>query len=201
MTEAFDDVVRQLHEEGVRLDAGQPERSRRRRNLSPDEAALLSLVCEAMGARRVLEIGTSNGYSTLWLARAVQHTGGTVLTVDVDGEGQRAAAADLARVGLQDRVELRTADGGQVLREQPDGSQDVVFLDADRSHYPGWWPEPVRVLRDGGLLAIDNVLSHPDEVAAVRALIEADPRLRSTVSTAGKGLLLAVKRSAGATTG
>jgi predicted O-methyltransferase YrrM len=192
--ETFDDVVRALHAEGVSHDAGQTERSRRRRNLDPDAAALLGIVVEAMGTRRVLEIGTSNGFSTLWLARAVRDRDGAVLTVDLDAEGQRAAAANLARAGLRDAVELRCADGGQVLRELPDGSQDVVFLDSDRSQYVGWWPEPVRVLRVGGLLAMDNVLSHPDQVAGVRALIDADPRLSATVSTAGKGLLLAVRR-------
>jgi predicted O-methyltransferase YrrM len=195
VAETFDDVVRALHAEGVRHDARQTERSRRRLNLDPDEAALLGIVVEAMGAGRVLEVGTSNGFSTLWLARAVRDRDGTVLTVDVDAEGQRAAAANLARVGLTQYVELRCADGGQVLRELPDGSQDVVFLDADRSRYVGWWPEPVRVLRPGGLLAMDNVLSHPDQVADVRALIDADPRLRSTVAPAGKGLLLAVRRA------
>jgi predicted O-methyltransferase YrrM len=191
--EDFDDVVRSLYEEGVRHDAGQPDRSSRRRNLTPDAAALLSVICQAMGALRVLEIGTSNGYSTLWLARAVRDRDGTVLSVDLDADTQRAAAANLARVGLQQHVQLRCADGGHVLQELPDASQDVVFLDAERSQYLGWWADPVRVLRAGGLLAIDNVLSHPDQVADVQALIEADPHLTSTIAPTGKGLLLAVK--------
>jgi predicted O-methyltransferase YrrM len=192
--ETFDDVVRWLHADGVRHDAAQPDRTRRRRNLSPDAAALLSIVCQAMDARRVLEIGTSNGYSTLWLARAVQDRDGAVLSVDLDAHAQADAAANLARVGLQQHVELRLADGGEVLRELPDGGQDVVFLDAERSEYGGWWPDPVRVLRVGGLLAIDNVLSHPGEVAGIRALIAADARLAATVVPTGAGLLLAVRR-------
>jgi predicted O-methyltransferase YrrM len=192
--ESFDDVVRALYQEGVRHDAGQVDRQRRRRNLSPDAAALLSVVCQAMTARRVVEVGTSNGYSTLWLARAVRDQHGTVLSVDVDGDAQREAAANLDRVGLRDQVELRCADGGQVLRELPDDGQDVVLLDAERSRYPLWWPDPVRVLRVGGVLAIDNVLSHPDEVADVRRRIEADPQLESTVAATAQGLLLAVRR-------
>jgi predicted O-methyltransferase YrrM len=194
MAEPFEDVARSVFEDGVRHDAAQPDRSTRRLHLDPDAAALLSVVCQAMGAARVLEIGTSTGHSTLWLARAVQDRGGTVLSVDVDGDAQAAAATNLARVGLQQHVELRRADGGQVLRELPDGSQDLVFLDSERPEYAGWWPDPVRVLRVGGLLAIDNVLSHPDEVADVRALIDADPRLAATVVPTGKGLLLAVRR-------
>jgi predicted O-methyltransferase YrrM len=192
--ESFDDVVRELYEDGVRHDATEPDRLRRRRNLSPDAAGLLAVVCEAMAARRVLEVGTSNGYSTLWLARAVHSCDGSVLSVDLDADGQRAAAASLARVGLAQHVELRLADGGQVLRELPDGGQDVVLLDAERTEYAGWWPDPVRVLRAGGLLAVDNVLSHPGEVAEVRALIDADPRLAATVVPTGAGLLLAVRR-------
>jgi predicted O-methyltransferase YrrM len=192
--ESFDDVVRSLYDEGVAHDAGQADRTRRRRNLSPDAAALLSIVCEAMGARRILEIGTSNGYSTLWLARAVHDRDGAVVSVDLDGDAQREAAANLARAGLQQHVELRCADGGEVLRELPDASQDVVFLDSERTAYLGWWPDPIRVLRVGGLLAIDNVLSHPAEVADVQALIAADPQLTCTVTGIGKGLLLAVRR-------
>jgi len=194
VTEDFDDVVRQLHAEGVAHDAVQTDRSQRRLHLDPDAAALLGVVVEAMGATRVLEVGTSTGHSTLWLARAVAGRGGTVLSVDVSAAAQEGAAANLARVGLAQHVQLRCADGREVLRELPDGSQDVVFLDADRSRYPGWWPHPLRVLRAGGLLAVDNVLSHPDQVAELRALVAADPRLRSTVATAGKGLLLAVTR-------
>jgi predicted O-methyltransferase YrrM len=192
--ESFDDVVRSLYDEGVAHDAGQADRTRRRRNLSPDAAALLSIVCEAMGARRILEIGTSNGYSTLWFARAVRDRDGAVVSVDLDGDAQREAAANLARAGLQQHVELRCADGGEVLRELPDASQDVVFLDSERTAYLGWWPDPIRVLRVGGLLAIDNVLSHPAEVADVQALIAADPQLTCTVTGIGKGLLLAVRR-------
>ena len=196
MIEDFDDVVRSLHAEGVAHDAAQTDRSRRRLHLDPDAAALLAVVVEAMGATRVLEIGTSTGHSTLWLARAVAGQGGTVLTVDVSASAQAGAAENLARAGLAGHVELRCADGGDVLRELPDVGQDVVFLDADRSRYLQWWPDPVRVLRPGGLLAVDNVLSHPDQVAGLRALVEADPHLRATVSTAGKGLLLAVRRRA-----
>jgi len=69
----------------------------------------------------------------------------------------------------------------------------VLFLDSERPEYPGWWPHPVRVLRPGGLLVVDNVLSHPDEVAPFLRLIEAEPALTATVVPVGKGELLAVK--------
>jgi predicted O-methyltransferase YrrM len=197
----MDDAVRQLadalYAEGVAHDAAEPDRLRRRRNLAPDAAALLGVVLRAMGARSVLEVGTSNGYSTLWLADAVRATGGRVLSVDLDADGQATAAGTLRQAGLEESVELRCADGGQVLRDLPDGSQDVVFLDSERSEYEGWWPHPVRVLRPGGLLVIDNVLSHPDQVAAVLALIEADPALTQVTVPSGKGQVFAVRTPAG----
>ncbi|MCW2575455.1 MAG: putative O-methyltransferase, partial [Modestobacter sp.] len=175
----MDDAVRRiadaLYADGVEHDAAEPDRLRRRRNLEPDAAALLGVVLRAMGARSVVEVGTSNGYSTLWLADAVRATGGRVLSVDLDADGQATAAGTLRQAGLDEWVELRCADGGQALRELPDGSQDVVFLDSERSEYEDWWPHPVRVLRPGGLLVIDNVLSHPDEVAAFLTLVDADP--------------------------
>lgn len=115
------------------------------------------------------------------------------MSVDVDSSVQAEARANLVRAGLDDVVELRTGDGGALLRELADGSVDALFLDAERVEYESWWPDPVRVLRPGGLLIVDNVLSHPDEVVEISARIEADSSLRSTVVAVGKGELIAVK--------
>jgi len=195
-----DEAVRayldELYADGLRYDAAEPDRRRRRRNLGPEAAALLSVVVQAMGATRVLEIGTSNGYSALWLADAVRATGGRVVSVDV--EAQDEARANLTRVGLAPHVELVRADGGAVLAGSAASSQDVVLLDAERGEYAGWWPHPYRALRRGGLLVIDNVLSHPDEVAPVLALVRAEPGLTSAVVPAGKGQLYATRTAAAA---
>ena len=140
-----------------------------------------------------MEIGTSNGYSTIWFADAMKATGGRLVSVDVDPAAQREAAANLASAGLDPYVELETMDGGRYLAERPSESVDVLFLDSERPEYPSWWPHPRRVLRPSGLLVVDNVLSHPDEVAGSQALIEADGEFASTIVPVGKGQLLAVK--------
>jgi predicted O-methyltransferase YrrM len=193
MDDALRTLLGELYRDGLHHDEAQPDRLNRRRNLEPDAAALLSVVVRAMGARTVVEIGTSNGYSTIWLAAAVRPVGGRVLSVDLDAAAQRQAAANLAAAGLDRYVELRRCDGGAALAELPDGGCDVLFLDSERPEYPGWWPHPLRVLRPGGLLAVDNVLSHPDEVAPLLRLIDAEPSLTATVVPVGKGELLAVK--------
>ncbi|MFM9370916.1 O-methyltransferase [Streptomyces sp. Da 82-17] len=191
------DLLGKLHASGVEHDAAQSDRLLRRRNLEPESAALLAVTLRAMGARRMAEIGTSNGYSAIWFADALRANGGEpLLSVDLDAPAQREAAANLAAAGLAAHVELRAADGGTVLRELPDGGLDALFLDAERTEYAGWWPHPRRVLRPGGLLIVDNVLSHPDEVAEFLALVEADEEFTSaTTARIGKGLHLAVRKT------
>jgi predicted O-methyltransferase YrrM len=115
--------------------------------------------------------------------------------VDLDAAAQQEAAAHLAQAGaeLSERVSFRIADGGAVLAELADQSVDLLFLDAERVEYPGWWPHPSRVLRPGGILVADNATSHPAEIAPLRELIERDDQLVTTTLDIGKGELVAVK--------
>jgi predicted O-methyltransferase YrrM len=173
-------------------DAEQTDRLARFRNVEPETAELLGVLVRATQARRILELGTSNGYSTLWLADAAEATGGAVTSVEIDAERTAMAAANLARAGLA--AELRTQDAGAVLRDAPADAWDLVFLDAERPAYAGYWPDLLRTLRPaGGLLAIDNVISHADEVAAVTALVEAEPAVTTTLVPIGAGLRLVVR--------
>src|SRR6478752_8484259 len=89
------------------------------RNVEPEAAELLGVLIRALSARRVLELGTSNGYSTLWLGDAVEATGGNVLTVEIDPARTAQARANVERAGLDAVVECRTQGAGQVLAEQP----------------------------------------------------------------------------------
>jgi predicted O-methyltransferase YrrM len=123
----------------------------------------------------------------------VRPLGGRVVSFDTDAEVQMEAARNLERAGLSPWVELRTRDGGEALAGLPDSAQDVVFLDSERPEYAAWWPHPARVLRPGGLLVVDNVLSHPDEVAPLVQLVREDAALASSIVAVGKGELLAVK--------
>jgi predicted O-methyltransferase YrrM len=177
-------------------DAGQADRLDRFRNVEPDTAELLGVLIRATGARRILELGTSNGYSTIWLADAAQATGGRVVSVDVDVARTELARANLAAVGLGDRVELRTEDAGSILARAPEAAWDFAFLDAERPAYPGYLPDLVRTLAPRGVLAIDNVHSHAHELIEFTALIEREPGLTQTVVPVGAGLRLAVRDGA-----
>ena len=185
-------MLDELYADGVAHDAAEPDRLRRRRNLEPESAELLTVVLRIARARNVLEIGTSNGYSTIWLADAASDVDGRVVSVDI--EAWPLVHANLDRAGVSSTVDLVLADGGQHLAGLADASVDLLFLDAERVEYPSWWPHPARVLRPGGVLAVDNVLSHPDEVADFLALVEADGRFTGTTTAIGKGLYLACRR-------
>jgi predicted O-methyltransferase YrrM len=182
-----------LHREGVEHDAPLADRTRRRRNLEPDSARLLHLLVVATGASRVLELGTSNGYSTIWLADAVAANDGTLVSVDLD-EGRLAEARDnVSRAGFADVADLRLEDAGAALSASEPESWDLVFLDAERPAYTAYWSDLARVLPPGGLLAVDNVTSHADEVADFRTLVTADRRVTEALVPTGAGVLLVTR--------
>ena len=183
-----------LHAAGREHDGRQPDRVARWRNLEPETAELLGVLVRAKRARRVLEIGTSNGYSTIWLADAAEATGGTVLTVEIEPSRAALARENLARAGLGERVELRTEDAAQTLRALPDHAFELTFLDAERPAYVGYWRDLVRTLAPGGLLAVDNAISHTNELVDFRAVVDADARVTQALVPIGAGLLLIVTR-------
>jgi predicted O-methyltransferase YrrM len=191
-------LLDELHRGGVEHDEGTADRLQRLRNVDPDSARVLALLVRAAAARRVLELGTSNGYSTMWLADAVRSVGGRLLSVDVDAERSAAAAQNLERGAVREPVELRVEDAAMTLRSSGESAWDMIFLDAERSAYAGYWPDLLRVLRPGGLLAVDNVLSHAAEVRELRALVNAEERVSDAVVATGAGLLLVVREPAGA---
>jgi predicted O-methyltransferase YrrM len=193
MEARLESLLADLHREGVEHDAALADRRQRRRNLEPDSARLLHLLALTTGARRTLELGTSNGYSTIWLGAAASLNGGGVLSVDTDGERLREARENIACAGFETTVELRIEDAGSALSASATAQWDMIFLDAERPDYPAFWSDLVRVLCPGGLLAVDNVISQADEVADFRTLVSADRRVTEALVPTGAGVLLVTK--------
>ena len=185
-------IARQIFDASRAHDAAQADRQLRFRNIEPEAAELLALLILSSRARSILEIGTSNGYSTIWLADAAVATDGAVVSVDIDPERTEIARANLAKAEVA--AELRTEDAAQTLQQASDGRWDFIFLDAERPAYASYWPDLLRTLRPGGgLLAIDNVLSHAGEVGDVTRLIEREPSVESVLLPIGAGLRLVVR--------
>jgi predicted O-methyltransferase YrrM len=196
MTDPLDGVLVELEQFGQTNDASTVERTRRMLNITRDTGEFLAVLVRATVARRVLEIGTSNGYSTLWLASAARAIGGSVTTVELAEYKIALAAANFAGADLARYNSIIHDDAGRVLGDSRDGTFDLVFLDSERPEYPGWWPKLRRVLRPGGLLVVDNATSHPEQMEPFVALVNADAEFSSSLVPVGNGEFLAVRSPA-----
>jgi predicted O-methyltransferase YrrM len=161
--------------------------------VEPDTARLMAVLVRATRPARMLELGTSNGYSTIWLADAAQAVGAELVSVELDPARSDQARRNLESAGVADDAELLVADAGELLADSPDEHWDFVFLDAERPAYAGYWQDLKRALAGDGLLVVDNVLSHADQVADFRELVAADPDVVEAVAPTGAGALLVVK--------
>jgi predicted O-methyltransferase YrrM len=121
--------------------------------VSPAQGKLLHLLARALGARRVLELGTLHGYSAIWLARA----GAEVVTLELEAERAEVARANVDRAGVGDRVDIRVGPAIESLREI-DGPFDLVFIDADKAGMPDYFAAVLPLTRTGGLIIGDNTV-------------------------------------------
>jgi caffeoyl-CoA O-methyltransferase len=167
---------------------------------------LLELQARAVGARRVMELGSGYGYSAYWFARAVGH-GGEVVCTDGDPGNAREAERYLRAAGLWDRVRFRVGDALEAMAEE-EGDFDIVYCDVDKDGYPDCWRAASERLRVGGLYLCDNTLwrgyvaTGEDReglegwTAAIvehNRLVAADPRYVSSIDPLRDGVLIALR--------
>ncbi|HVU44948.1 MAG TPA: O-methyltransferase [Terracidiphilus sp.] len=180
-------------------------------DVTPLQGRFLELLVRMSGARRALEIGTLGGYSTLWMARALPE-GGSLLSLELDPRHAEVARGNLKAAGVAGRVEVRVGralDSLDALIAAGSEPFDLIFIDADKSGYPGYLDRALKLARPGTVIVGDNVVregkvanaaSRDANVQGVRRfaeLVGQEPRLRATVlqtvSTKGyDGFLVAV---------
>jgi predicted O-methyltransferase YrrM len=167
-------------------------------DVSAAQGKMLYLLAQMAGARRILEIGTLGGYSTIWLARALPDDG-VLVTLEVDHKHARVAQANLDRAGLSDRAEIRVGPALDSLAAMTDVAPfDFVFIDADKQSNVDYVAEAIRLGRSGTTIIVDNVVreggildpaSNDPGVLGTRALfdfLQSDPRIDATaVQTVG----------------
>jgi predicted O-methyltransferase YrrM len=172
-------------------------------DVTPLQGKFLEILVRATGARRVLEIGTLGGYSTLWLARALPNDG-VVVTLELEPNHAQIAKQNLEAAGLADRVELRIGPAAETLAtlvRAHSESFDFIFIDADKAGYPEYLQWSLQLSGPGTLIIADNMVrdgnvidpQNPDpNIQGVRRfteMVSAEPRLRATAlqTVAGKG--------------
>jgi caffeoyl-CoA O-methyltransferase len=195
-----DDVLRDLAEETAALGPVSVMQ------VAVEQGAFLTILARLMGARRAVEVGTFTGYSSICIARGLRD-GGRLLCCDVSEEWTAIARRYWTRAGLDDRIELRLGPGLDTLRALPrEPAIDLVFIDADKPGYRGYYEELLPRLRPNGLFVFDNVLwsgsvadpaVQDDNTRALRELadhVREDPRVEAVMLAVADGLLLARKR-------
>lgn len=173
--------------------------------IAPEQAAFQAILLRAANARRVLEIGTLAGYAAIAMARALPQDG-KLVTLELDPARAEFARRWIARSDVAARVEVRTGRASELLPSFADASFDAAFLDADKTSYPLYLEESLRLVRARGLVLVDNAFAfgellseHPRdrETPAVRAfneLMAREARLESIIVPFGDGLWVGVKR-------
>lgn len=184
--------LNELYQQGTDNDARQADRRQKMLNLEPETARFLSFLIRSTRRTCILEIGTSNGYSTCWLAWAAQQTGGQVSSIDREQRKHALAAANLRKAGLRKLVELHCGDATEIIATLP-GPFDCVFFDADRYSAPAQLALLHPKLTSNALLLADNVLSHPDEIAGYLQAVQALEGFEHMVIPIGKGLSIAYR--------
>jgi len=166
------------------------------------EGSLLHILARAIGARRILELGTAIGYSGTWLARAL-HGGGQLVTVEGDSATANLAKANFEKAGVAARVTILVGSAQEILKDLK-GPFDLIFNDIDKEGYPDVLEPCIDRLRVGGLLVTDNVLWHGDvarkdrsaDTKAIRAYNEQlaeDPRMMTAITPVRDGVSVALK--------
>ncbi len=179
--------------------------------VAPNQGKLLQLLARAQGARRILEVGTLGGYSTIWLARALP-SGGSMITLEADPRHAAVARHNLDGAGLAGVVEVRVGPALETmpaLAAEGAGPFDLIFIDADKPSNPEYFGWAIELSRPGTMIVVDNVVrvaavagpggGDPSTQAAHRlnALIASEPRVSATaLQTVGRkghdGLVLAL---------
>lgn len=128
-------------------------------NVPPADGRMLRLLTESIGAKRVVEIGTSNGYSGIWFSLALRHTGGRLITHEINADRANLARENFKRAGVQKLITLVEGDAHETIKNIK-GPIDILFLDADKAGYPDYLDTLLPLLRPGGLILAHNTSSH-----------------------------------------
>jgi caffeoyl-CoA O-methyltransferase len=167
-------------------------RADRLRQITPDVGGFLHTLVLATRPRTIVEIGTSGGYSTIWLATAALTVGASVVTLEIDPAKVRTATVNLRDAALDGAVTIVQGDAFAYLRKRKEPIE-FAFLDAEKEDYLGFLELIVPLLAPGGVLVADNLISHAQDLATFRERALSDARLSAVIVPIGRGELLAAR--------
>ncbi len=182
--------LNELYQSFIKFDATQCDRIKRYRNIEPESALFLAMQVRIQQSKKILEIGTSTGYSTLWLADAAKVTGAKVTTLEIDEKRTQQAQLHAQELQVDDVIDFWVGDAKTYL-EQCQEQYDFMLLDAERNAYLNYWIYLQKMLVEhGGVLIVDNVISHAAEVKSFIMEVKRDERFMTTTLSIGSGLFV-----------
>lgn len=194
MNLVFQQRMQTLYQQFIAFDALQTERTQRYRNIEPESALFLAMQIRVQQSKKILEIGTSTGYSTLWLANAAQETQGQITTLEIEPDRSAQAQQYAQELGLDHVIDFRIGDAQAFLNNNLN-HYDFILLDAERDAYVDYWDNLQHmIVPKRGILIVDNVISHAAEVQEFIALVQSDARFITTTLSVGAGLFLVCYR-------
>jgi predicted O-methyltransferase YrrM len=195
------DVARRLREETQALPQAQMQ-------IGPDQGQFMQLIVQLMNAKKTLEVGVFTGYSSLWVAQGLPDDG-KIVACDVSEEYTSIARRYWKEAGVEHKIDLRLAPALETLDQLIEGGEagtfDFAFIDADKANYESYYEQSLQLLRQGGLIGIDNTIwsgrvadasVNDEDTVAIRKLNEKlhhDERVTLSMLTVGDGLTLALK--------
>jgi predicted O-methyltransferase YrrM len=169
------------------------DRNERHLGVSPTDGRFLRQMTEAIGAKRVVELGTSTGYSGLWFALALRTTGGHLYTHEIDPGRARMARENFEEAGVAELITVIEGDAHQTVRQHKEPI-DLLFLDADKQGYIDYLEQLLPLVRPGGLILAHNMRQPPPDPRYIDG-ITTDPRLETTfVLMEGAGMGVTLKK-------
>jgi len=171
-------------------------------NITPECGNFLNLLIKSCGYKNILELGTSNGYSGIWLGLAAKETKGSIITVEYHQCRIDQASPNFKYCALDDVINIRQGKALDIIETlkpsdysaTEDRFIDFAFVDANKSEYLSYYTALDKIIKNGGMLAFDNVKSHAEKIADFLNDIEKNPSYQLSHLDFGGGLLLALKQ-------
>ncbi len=163
-------------------------------NVPPQDGRLLQMLVRMSGAKNVLEIGTSNGVSAIWMALGLKETGGKLTTLEIDPDKVKLARENFAKAGVEDRIELIEGDALEILKTLT-GTYDLVFIDAAKEQYRAYLDLVYSRIPKGGIIVAHNAVRMASSMRGYLDHVQNHPELDTVILTTGDdGVALSYKK-------
>lgn len=164
-------------------------------NIARETANFLNLLVKATNSKNILEIGTSNGYSAIWLALALKETKGRLTTIEFWDKRQNVAIENFKICGVEDIITTKLGSAFDIMQNlyEENAKFDFIFIDANKSEYLKYFELSDKMLENGGIIVADNVLSHEEKVKPFVVAITENPNYQVEILNLPAGLLIARK--------